>query len=113
MYARLIERFPVVCNIVIGVLQTPLHPFKLQHPLPVKYKGIRIDCVYRIAVFVDDTLIIELIIVDRLLPLHEAQLLTYMKLSGRKVGLLINFNQLRLRDGILRRALTRHQSKDF
>jgi GxxExxY protein len=77
-------------------------PFKLQHPLPVEYKGIHLDCGYRIDVLVDDQLIVELKAVEKLLGIHEAQLLTYMKLANIKVGLLINFNVTLLKDGIKR-----------
>ena len=77
-------------------------PFKIQQPLPVKYKQIILDCAYRVDVFVDDRLIVELKIVDQLLKIHEARLLTYMKLAQVKVGLLINFNVGTLKNGIKR-----------
>jgi GxxExxY protein len=77
-------------------------PFKIQQPLPVKYKQIILDCAYRIDVFVDDRLIVELKTVDQLLKIHEAQLLTYIKLAQVKVGLLINFNVGILKNGIKR-----------
>jgi GxxExxY protein len=77
-------------------------PFKLQYPLPVEYKGINLDCSYRIDVLVNDSLIVELKVVEKVLGVHEAQLLTYMKLANIKVGLLINFNVLLLKDGIQR-----------
>ena len=80
-------------------------PFKLQHPLPVEYKNIKLDCGYRIDFFVEDSLIIELKSVERILPIHQAQLLTYMKLSGTSVGLLINLNVKFLKDGIKRMVL--------
>ena len=76
--------------------------FKLQHPLPVHYKGITLECGYRVDVLVQDALILELKSVESLLGIHQAQLLTYMKLSGIKTGLLINFNVQRLADGIER-----------
>lgn len=79
--------------------------FKLQHPLPVQYKGIRLDCGYRVDVLVQDQLILELKSVDTVLPIHQAQLLTYMKLAGIKTGLLVNFNVRRLKDGIKRFVL--------
>jgi len=79
--------------------------FKIQHPLPVEYKGIKLDCGYRIDLFVEDSLIIELKSVERILPIHQAQLLTYMKLSGTSVGLLINFNVEYLKNGIKRMVL--------
>lgn len=80
-------------------------PFVLQCRVPVNYKDIRIDCGYRVDVLVDETLILELKSVEKLLPIHEAQLLTYMKLSGIGTGLLINFNVRVLRDGLKRMVL--------
>jgi len=76
-----------------------------QVELPVRYKGIFLDCGYRIDVLVDDQLIIELKSVDKVIPIHEAQLLTYLKLAGKRIGLLMNFNTLRLKDGIRRFVL--------
>ncbi len=76
--------------------------FALQKPLPVHYKGKKLDCGYRVDLVVADRLIVELKSVDRLLSIHEAQLITYLKLSEIKVGLLINFNVEVLRDGIKR-----------
>ena len=74
--------------------------FKLQVELPVEYKQIRLDCGYRIDLLVDNRIIVELKSVDQLLKIHEAQVLTYMKLAGVRVGLLINFNVDALRNGI-------------
>jgi GxxExxY protein len=79
--------------------------FKMEHSLPVSYKGTLIDCGYRVDVLVNDSLIVELKSVERLLPIHEAQLLTYMRLSGIKIGLLMNFNVQYLRDGLKRMVL--------
>ena len=79
--------------------------FKLQVELPVEYKQIKLDCGYRMDLFVDDRLIVELKSVDQLLKIHEAQILTYMKLAKVKVGLLINFNVEVLRKGIKRFVL--------
>jgi len=79
--------------------------FKAQHVLPVKYKGVLIECGYRVDLLVQDSLIIELKSVDRLLPIHEAQLLTYLKLSGVHTGLLMNFNVSYLKDGLKRMVL--------
>ena len=67
-------------------------PFERQKDLPIEYKGIKLDCGYRIDVVADEDLIVELKSCDSLLPIHEAQLLTYLKLTKTKVGLLINFN---------------------
>ncbi len=76
--------------------------FKLEHPLPVEYKGIHLDCGYRIDLLVEDRLILELKAVKEVQGIHHAQLLTYMKLSGITTGLLINFNTKMLKDGIKR-----------
>jgi GxxExxY protein len=79
--------------------------FETQKYMPVVYKGIEVDCGYRIDMLVEGKLIIELKVVDALNHLHEAQLLTYMKLAEIKVGLLINFNSKLLRSGIKRFVL--------
>ncbi len=71
--------------------------------LPVIYDGIKIDLGYRLDILVDDAVIIELKAVTTITPLHEAQLLSYLKLSGKHLGLLINFNVTLLKDGIKRR----------
>ena len=73
-----------------------------QLPLPIIYDRIRIELGYRVDSLVDDTVIVELKAVARLLPVHEAQLLPYLRLSGYTVGLLINFHSSHLRDGIKR-----------
>jgi GxxExxY protein len=76
--------------------------FERQRSLPVAYKGVQLDCGYRLDVVVEDKLIVELKSVEALAPIHDAQLLTYLKLSGITVGLLINFNVPVLRRGIKR-----------
>jgi len=76
--------------------------FERQRPLPVAYKGVQLDCGYRLDVVVENKLVVELKSVEMLAPIHEAQLLTYLKLSGLTVGLLINFNVPVLRRGIKR-----------
>ena len=80
-------------------------PFERQKALPVSYKGTHIDCGYRIDVLVNRTLIIELKSVEKLLSIHQAHLLTYMKLASVSIGLLINFNVLRLKQGLKRLVL--------
>jgi GxxExxY protein len=80
-------------------------PFKCQVDLPVSYKGVQLDCGYKIDLVVGDEVIVELKSVERILPVHEAQLLTYLKLAGKTVGLLINFNTPLLTRGIIRRVL--------
>ena len=77
-------------------------PFKRQFPLPVSYKGKSLDCGYRIDLLVNDEVVVELKTVEKLLPIHEAQTLTYMKLGGWHVGLLLNFNVSVLKNGIKR-----------
>ena len=73
--------------------------------LPVTYKGVVIDCGYRLNVVIEDGIILELKAIEQILPVHQAQLLTYLRLSGKKIGLLINFHVEVLRDGIVRRVL--------
>jgi GxxExxY protein len=80
-------------------------PFKCEWPLPVIYKGIRLGCSYRLDLLVADAVVVEIKAVETLTPIHEAQLLTYLKLGGWKVGLLINFNVEVLKTGIHRRVL--------
>ncbi len=80
-------------------------PFLREVRLPVDYKGLRLDCGYRIDLLVADTVAVEAKSVEALLPVHDAQLLTYLRLGGWTVGLLINFNVPVLRDGIHRRVL--------
>ena len=79
--------------------------FKLQYPLPVNYNGVKLDCGYRVDLFVDNKIIVELKSVDKVLPIHQAQLLTYMKLAGIKIGLLMNFNVRFMKNGIKRMVL--------
>jgi GxxExxY protein len=73
-----------------------------QVPLPVAYGGVRLDCGYRLDLLVEDCVIVEVKAVDGLAPIHDAQLLSYLRLSGNQVGLLINFNVPVLKDGIRR-----------
>ena len=76
--------------------------FGHQVPLPVVYKGIKLDCGYRMDIVVASSILLELKAVDEVLPIHEAQLLTYLRLSGLKIGLLINFNVPLLTNGVKR-----------
>ena len=78
------------------------HRVDSQVVLPVHYDGVQIDAGYRLDLLVDDAVVVELKAVSEIAPIHQAQLLTYLKLSGKKIGLLINFNVLHLRDGIKR-----------
>ncbi len=76
--------------------------FRRQVPLPVVYKEVKLDCGYRMDVVAANAVILELKTVEKLLPIHTAQLLTYLKLSGLRTGLLLNFNAAVLKDGIKR-----------
>ena len=78
--------------------------FERQKPLPVRYKNVNLDCGYRLDLIVEGRIIIELKTVEQLLPIHEAQMLTYLKLSALSLGLLINFNVPVLKNGIKRIA---------
>ncbi len=80
-------------------------PFARQVPLPVTYKSVRLDCGYRMDVVVDRRLVLELKTAEKLLPVHDAQLLTYLKLSGMPTGLLLNFHSPVLRQGLKRLVL--------
>jgi GxxExxY protein len=79
--------------------------FGRQVDLPVEYKGLKLNCGYKIDLLVQYEVILELKAVEKLLPIHQAQLLTYLKLAHKKVGLLINFNVPLLTQGIIRRVL--------
>ncbi len=80
--------------------------FRRQLPLPVEYKGVKLDCGYRLDLVVKDEIILELKCSERILSVHEAQLLTYLKLTGKRIGLTINFNVATLvKDGIIRKVL--------
>jgi GxxExxY protein len=79
--------------------------FKLQHPMPVAYKGVTLDCGYRVDLLIEDQLIVELKSVTDITEIHKAQLLTYMKLANAKIGLLMNFNVQKLKSGITRFVL--------
>jgi GxxExxY protein len=76
--------------------------FQRQVPLPIVYKGVNLDCGYKIDVIVENLVIVELKAIERILPIHEAQLLSYLKLYGSSVGLLINFNVPVLKNGLKR-----------
>jgi GxxExxY protein len=76
--------------------------FDRQKPLPLEYKGIKLDCGYRMDIVADGKAVVEIKCVERILPIHEAQLLTYLKLSGLRVGLIVNFHTRFIKDGIKR-----------
>lgn len=75
---------------------------EVQKEIPVVYRQVCLECGYRIDILVNDLVVIELKAVEKLMPIHQAQLLSYLKLSGLKVGLLMNFNVEILKDGIRR-----------
>jgi GxxExxY protein len=79
--------------------------FRRQVGLSIQYDDLSIDCGYRADVIVADTVLLEIKSVERLLPLHEAQLLTYLRISGYRVGLLMNFNTVSLKHGLRRCVL--------
>ena len=79
-------------------------PFERQVLTPVEYKGVKLDCGYRADIVVDGTILLEIKAIDSLLPIHDAQLLSYLKLGGWKIGLLINFNVELLKNGLRRRV---------
>ena len=79
--------------------------FRREYALPLQYKGIRLECGYRIDLLVGGLVVVELKAVERLAPVHDAQLLTYLRIGGWSVGLLINFNVAVLKEGIRRRIL--------
>ena len=80
-------------------------PYQSEWPLPLEYKGLRLNCGYRIDILVNDEVVVEIKSVEAIAPVHEAQLMTYMRLGGWKIGLLINFNVLALKTGIRRKVL--------
>ena len=80
--------------------------FERQRPLPVEYKGVKLDCGYRLDLIVENKVILEIKCVEHVLPVHEAQLLTYLKMTGMRVGLILNFNIATLvRGGVVRKVL--------
>jgi len=79
--------------------------FQRQVALPVAYKGVKLDCGYKLDIVVEGKVVLELKSVEQVSPLHKAQLLTYMRLSGKKVGLLMNFNTPLMKDGVVRMVL--------
>lgn len=80
-------------------------PFERERPLPLTYKGIRLECGYRLDILVNNQLALEIKSVEALAPIHDAQLLTYLRLGGWHVGLLFNFNVVVLKDGIHRKIM--------
>ena len=81
-------------------------PFKRQVAVPLDYDGVRLDCVYRADLVVDDRVLLEIKSVDHLAPVHTSQVITYLRLLGLTQGILLNFNERRLKDGIKNVLLT-------
>ncbi len=79
--------------------------YERQVDLPVVYKGVRLDCGYRLDIIVEDLVVLEVKSVEEIHPVHEAQLLTYLRLSRKKVGILLNFNVSLMKNGIKRLVL--------
>lgn len=79
--------------------------FERQKPIPLVYKNVKLDCGYRLDLLVESQVIVELKSVESLSPIHEAVMLTYLKLSGHRVGLLLNFNVTIMKDGVRRFVL--------
>jgi GxxExxY protein len=80
-------------------------PFERQLPLPLEYRGIRCECGYRLDLLIAGAVVVEIKSIEAIAPIHEAQLLTYLRLGGWRVGLLMNFNVIVLKDGIRRKVL--------
>ena len=87
--------------------------FERQKALPVVYKGVKLDCGYRLDLLAEGRVIVELKAVEALAPIHDAILLTYLRLSGCRIGLLINFNCATLKNGIRRRVLNYKPQEEF
>ncbi len=86
-------------------LQQAKISFRRQVPLPVTYKAVALDCGYRLDLLIEERLVVELKTVEKLMPVHDAQLLSYLRLGGYRAGLLLNFNVAVLRDGLRRIVL--------
>lgn len=87
--------------------------FERQKPISIEYKGVKLDCGYRADLLIDGKVLVELKSVEALLPLHDAQLLSYLKLGGWKIGLIVNFNVQLLKHGIRRRVLNLAEEVSF
>lgn len=93
------------CDCLAHELSLAKIQFRREVPLPIDYKGVTLATAYRLDFLVDEQLILEIKAVERIEDIHEAQLLTYLRLSGKKTGLLLNFNERYLKNGILRMVL--------
>jgi GxxExxY protein len=81
-------------------------PFQPQASVPIHYEGMRLDCGFRLDLIVEERVVVEIKSVDQLLAVHDSQLLTYLKISGLPLGILLNFNVAHLKNGIRRRVLS-------
>jgi GxxExxY protein len=88
-------------------------PFERQKAIPIQYKGVKLDCGYRADLLVDGRVLVELKAIESLLPIHEEQLLSYLRLGGWPIGLIINFNVQLLKHGIRRRVLNLKEEVSF
>jgi GxxExxY protein len=88
-------------------------PFERQKAIPIEYKGVKLDCGYRADLLVGGRVLVELKAIESLLPIHEAQLLSYLRIGGWPVGLMINFNVQLLKHGIRRRVLNLEEEVSF
>lgn len=88
-------------------------PFERQKAIPIEYKGVKLDCGYRADLVIDGRVLVELKAMESLLPIHEAQLLSYLRIGGWPVGLIINFNVQLLKHGIRRRVLNLEEEVSF
>ncbi len=88
-------------------------PFERQKPIPLEYKGVKLECGYRADLLVAESVLVEVKSIDALLPVHDAQLLSYLKLGGWSVGLIINFNEQFLKHGIRRKVLRFEEEVSF
>jgi len=88
-------------------------PFERQKAIPIEYKGVKLDCGYRADLLVAGRVLVELKAIESLLPIHEAQLLSYLRIGGWPVGLIINFNVQLLKHGIRRRVLNLEEEVSF
>ena len=86
-------------------------PYERERALPVEYKGVRLECGYRLDLLVANSVVVEVKSVEALAPVHDAQLITYLRLGGWRVGLLLNFNVAVLKDGIRRKILGYDQER--
>jgi GxxExxY protein len=81
--------------------------FERQRVVPLEYKGMKVECVYRLDLVVEEAIIVEVKCVDRILPIHQAQLLTYLRLTSLEAGLLVNFHETLLKNGLRRLAISK------